>query len=151
MTVSLYFPTGSSSYTLSVESMRAPSECANLPESFFSLASDGRTGTLPAGLAAYCYKFNQPTGTVLHLAAVCFSIPADQHAARETFTWRRTSGTGDARMSVFSEEGYRYCGPTGYYVERTIICWRLVGGRPVTLAGRQRITPTLPVSGRRNS
>ncbi|HET8657544.1 MAG TPA: hypothetical protein VFM55_00930 [Micromonosporaceae bacterium] len=68
VTVSLYFPQGSNSYTLSVESMRAPSECANLPENFFSFASDGRSGVLPAGLAAYCYKFEQPTGTVLHLA-----------------------------------------------------------------------------------
>ncbi|HEY0699341.1 MAG TPA: hypothetical protein VGD43_16200, partial [Micromonospora sp.] len=53
--------------------------------------------------------------------AVCFSIPADQRAARESITWRRTSGTGDARMSVFDATGNRYC-VTGYAVERTITC-----------------------------
>jgi len=41
--------------------------------------------------------------------AVCFTIPADQHAAREIFTWRRLSGGGNAAMSVFSDTGLRYC------------------------------------------
>ena len=27
--------------------------------------------------------------------AKCFSVPADQHGARESFTWQRTSGDGD--------------------------------------------------------
>ncbi|MEU5723716.1 hypothetical protein [Micromonospora sp. NPDC047738] len=66
--VSLFYGTGEGAYTLSAESMRTPSECDTLPENFFSFASAGRSGTLPAGLAARCYKFNQPTGTVLHLA-----------------------------------------------------------------------------------
>ena len=43
--------------------MRTPSTCANLPKSFFSFASTGRSGTLPAGLAARCFTFNQPAGT----------------------------------------------------------------------------------------
>jgi hypothetical protein len=39
--------------------------------------------------------------------AACFSIPADQRGAEETFTFRRTSGTGAARLSVFSaDDGY---------------------------------------------
>ncbi|MGR6322649.1 hypothetical protein Q2K19_12325 [Micromonospora soli] len=68
VTVSLYYGNGEGAYTLSAESMRTPSECDTLPENFFSFASAGRTGTLPAGLAARCFKFSQPTGTVLHLA-----------------------------------------------------------------------------------
>ncbi|WP_139307149.1 hypothetical protein [Micromonospora pattaloongensis] len=68
ITVSLYYGTGTGSYKLSVESTRTPSECEKLPEKFFSFASAGRTGTLPAGAAGHCYKFNQPTGAVLHLA-----------------------------------------------------------------------------------
>lgn len=39
----------------------------------------------------------------------CFSIPADQHAAAESLTWRRLSGDGEASMSVFDETGSRYC------------------------------------------
>lgn len=68
VTVALWYGTGEAAYTLSAESTRTPSECDNLPENFFSFASAGRTGTLPAGLAAWCYKFDQPTGAVLHLA-----------------------------------------------------------------------------------
>jgi hypothetical protein len=63
--------------------------------------------------------------------AVCFSIPADQRAAKESITWKRTSGTGDARLSVFDGEGHRYCGPTGYAVERTVSCTLPAG--PVTV------------------
>ncbi|MGW1059504.1 hypothetical protein [Micromonospora rubida] len=62
---------------------------------------------------------------------VCYSVPADQHAARETFTWTRTSGDGDARLSVLDSSGTRYCGPTGYAVGRTITCTLPEG--PVTV------------------
>ncbi|PGH41714.1 hypothetical protein COO58_24550 [Micromonospora sp. WMMA1996] len=68
ITVELDYGTGQGAYSLSAESMRAPSTCATLSESFFSFASAGRSGTLPAGLAARCFTFTQPTGTVLHLA-----------------------------------------------------------------------------------
>lgn len=68
LTVTLSYGTGKGTYSLSAESMRTPSTCANLPASFFSFASTGRSGTLPAGLAARCFTFKQPTGTVLHLA-----------------------------------------------------------------------------------
>ncbi|MEV0721180.1 hypothetical protein AB0I37_00175 [Micromonospora purpureochromogenes] len=63
--------------------------------------------------------------------AVCFSVPADEHAARENFTWTRTSGSGDARMSVFDANGSPYCGPTPYAVDRTITCSLPTG--PVTV------------------
>ncbi|MFD4209344.1 hypothetical protein ACFWRG_25505 [Micromonospora tulbaghiae] len=68
ITVSLTYDTGQGAYSLSAESTRTPSTCATLSESFFSFASAGRSGTLPAGLAARCITFTQPTGTVLHLA-----------------------------------------------------------------------------------
>ncbi|GAB3074060.1 hypothetical protein [Micromonospora schwarzwaldensis] len=68
ITVELDYGTGKGAYSLSAESMRSPSNCATLSESFFSFASAGRSGTLPAGLAARCFTFTQPTDTVLHLA-----------------------------------------------------------------------------------
>ncbi len=61
-----------------------------------------------------------PTGSD-HFA-VCFSIPADQHASAETFTWHRTSGTGGGTLSVFSGTGSRYCGPVGPDADRTVTC-----------------------------
>jgi threonine dehydratase len=54
--------------------------------------------------------------------AACFGIPADQHAAAEVFTYRRTSGGGNATLSVFDGTGARYCGPTGPASDRTITC-----------------------------
>ncbi|MGN9813244.1 hypothetical protein ACTMSW_28300 [Micromonospora sp. BQ11] len=63
--------------------------------------------------------------------AACFTVPADQHGARESFTWRRTNGTGDASLSVFTAAGVRYCGPTGQAVERTVTCYLPEG--PVTV------------------
>ncbi|MEV4389093.1 hypothetical protein AB0J68_25835 [Micromonospora sp. NPDC049580] len=68
VTVTLDYGTGKGAYSLSAESMRTPSTCVSLPASFFSFASAGRSGTLPVGLAARCFTFKQPTGTVLHLA-----------------------------------------------------------------------------------
>lgn len=59
---------GEGTYTLSVESTRTPSACTALTNAFFSFASPGVTGDLPAGSAGDCYRFNQPEGTVLHLA-----------------------------------------------------------------------------------
>lgn len=100
-------PTGA--YSLAFARMDGPPACPVLPAN-----AAGATVTTGAG------RF-----------AVCFSIPADQRAARESFTWRRTAGTGDARMSVFDSTGIRYCGPTGYAVERTITCSLPAG--PVTV------------------
>ncbi|HEY0696795.1 MAG TPA: hypothetical protein VGD43_03190, partial [Micromonospora sp.] len=67
VTVELSHNSGTGAYTLSAESRRTPSECDTLPENFFSWASEGRSGTLPTGLAVRCFKFDQPTGTVLHV------------------------------------------------------------------------------------
>lgn len=63
--------------------------------------------------------------------AVCLSVPADQHGGRETFTYRRTSGTGDASLSVFDASGIRYCGPSPQSVDRTFTCTLPAG--PVTV------------------
>ncbi|MBQ0894632.1 hypothetical protein KBX37_16260 [Micromonospora sp. U56] len=43
----------------------------------------------------------------------CFSIPADQHAAMESFTWKRIAGTGVADVSVFDSRGPWVCGRQG--------------------------------------
>lgn len=68
-TITVSLPLGETGdYTLAVESMRTPSSCTALPNSFFSFASPGVTTTLPFGAAAGCYRFNQPVGSVLHLA-----------------------------------------------------------------------------------
>jgi hypothetical protein len=63
--------------------------------------------------------------------AVCFSIPADQHASRETFTFSRTSGDGSARMTLFDETGIRSCASGGSFSDRTITCSLPAG--PATL------------------
>ncbi|MBE1486400.1 hypothetical protein [Plantactinospora soyae] len=63
--------------------------------------------------------------------AVCLSLPADQRGSRESFTYRRTSGTGDASLSVFDASGIRYCGPSPQSVERTFTCTLPAG--PVTV------------------
>jgi hypothetical protein len=61
----------------------------------------------------------------------CFTIPAGQHGPRESFTWQRTAGSGDASLSVFNEAGIRYCGPTPQSVGRTVTCHLPAG--PVTV------------------
>ena len=65
--------------------------------------------------------------------AVCFSIPADQHASRETFTWHQASGTGTAALSVFDSTGVRYCGPGGRSADRTVTCFLPDGPATVIL------------------
>ncbi len=54
--------------------------------------------------------------------AKCFSVPADQHGARESFTWQRTSGDGTARLWALSADGSVYCGPGGPVASRTVTC-----------------------------
>ncbi|MFG1992470.1 hypothetical protein ACGFJ7_21075 [Actinoplanes sp. NPDC048988] len=66
--------------------------------------------------------------------AACFTIPADQHAGRETFTWQRTAGEGTARLAVFSSDGIRYC-RTGAFPDRTITCALPAGPLTVVLEG----------------
>jgi hypothetical protein len=67
LTLSLLFATGTGNYSISVESMRTPSSCRTLTSSFFSFASPGITGTLPFGLAARCFVFDQPQDALLYL------------------------------------------------------------------------------------
>ncbi|GAA4456555.1 hypothetical protein GCM10023170_051450 [Phytohabitans houttuyneae] len=67
VTVSMTYGTGTNSYRLAIESTRTPSECTRLDSSFFSFASPGVPGTVPLGAAADCYRFSQPTGSVLYL------------------------------------------------------------------------------------
>ncbi|GAB2585999.1 hypothetical protein Aab01nite_52160 [Paractinoplanes abujensis] len=66
--VSLYFG-GTGDYTLGVQSLKSPSSCTTLAASFFSFASTGQPGSLPAGAPGDCFRFNQPTGSVLRLWA----------------------------------------------------------------------------------
>jgi hypothetical protein len=64
----------------------------------------------------------------------CFSVPADQHAAKETFTYQRTSGSGDASLVVFNGTGVRYCG--SFYSQstgRTMTCTLPAGPATVIL------------------
>jgi len=65
--------------------------------------------------------------------SVCRTISADAHAARETFTWKRTAGTGGAYLSIFGADGVRRCGPTGTFPERTATCTLPVGRLTVIL------------------
>ncbi|MFI5936720.1 hypothetical protein [Actinoplanes sp. NPDC051494] len=65
--------------------------------------------------------------------SVCRAVPADAHAARETFTWKRTAGTGGAYLSIFDANGVRRCGPTGTFPERTVTCVLPAGALTVVL------------------
>jgi hypothetical protein len=53
--------------------------------------------------------------------AACFSIPADQHGAQETFTFRRTAGAGAARLSLVGPDGAPHCW-TNPSTEVTVTC-----------------------------
>ncbi|KWV31594.1 hypothetical protein [Micromonospora rifamycinica] len=99
----------STSYTFGVARVDGPPACP-------VLAGDAAGSTVTTGPDRF---------------AVCLSVPADQHAARQSFTWSRTAGAGDARLSVFDAQGVRYCGPSGYSVGRTITCSLPAG--PVTV------------------
>ncbi len=68
ITLSLYYG-GAGNYSISVDSMRTPSDCRKLSSSFFSFASPGLTGTLPFGSAGKCFAFDQPQGAVLYMEA----------------------------------------------------------------------------------
>ncbi len=53
-------------YTFGIDSYRTPSACTTLPAEFFSWASPGRAGALPAGSPGHCFTFTQAGGSVLH-------------------------------------------------------------------------------------
>ncbi|MEO3924006.1 hypothetical protein ABGB07_09120 [Micromonosporaceae bacterium B7E4] len=52
----------------------------------------------------------------------CFTVPADQHAAREAFRYQRTLGTGEATISIFDQSGLRYCYTLSPSADRTLTC-----------------------------
>ena len=99
----------STSYTLGIARVDGPPACP-------VLADDAAGSTVTTGADRF---------------AVCLSVPAGRHTARESFTWTRSAGTGDARLSIFDSQGIRYCGPSGYSVARTITCTLPAG--PVTV------------------
>nr|BFE64655.1 hypothetical protein GCM10020063_091810 [Dactylosporangium thailandense] len=80
---------------------------------------------LPRGPAATA------TTGASHFVA-CYTIPADQHGAQETFTVQRTSGSGTATLSVFDATGLRYCGPRYGVESAPTTCSGLPDG-PVTV------------------
>jgi hypothetical protein len=84
--------------------------------------------SLPAGVATGAYALTFPRvsgdtgcpvlprtadGTTVSTSAgkfvACFSVPADQHATKETFAFHRTSGSGQAGMAVLNVDGVDYC------------------------------------------
>lgn len=54
--------------------------------------------------------------------ATCLSIPADQRGTRESYTVTRTSGSGDATVSVIDGAGLRYCQTYVPAVTQTLTC-----------------------------
>lgn len=100
-----------------------------------------QSGVAPAPVAAQftrvdgppsCPAFDGSTVTSSATAfVVCRSIVADAHSTTETFSWYQGTGTGGAYLSVFDANGTRYCGPTGTFTERKVICHLPAG--PVTV------------------
>ncbi len=116
ITVSLSGETGD--YTLAVESMRTPSSCTALPNSFFSFASTGTAATLPFGAAAHCYRFTQPVGTVLHLADP--STSASVHGTIRDAQYQQLCTVGAASQCTLREPGpYRLFLVESYGYEAT--------------------------------
>ncbi|SCE72444.1 hypothetical protein GA0074695_0612 [Micromonospora viridifaciens] len=63
----------------------------------------------------------------------CRSIPADQHATRESFSWARISGTGGAaKVTIYDSRGVEYCSPLRAAASGTITCTTLPAG-PLTV------------------
>jgi hypothetical protein len=87
-------------YTVAFARVDGPPACPALPP-----GPDGATVTAGAG----------------HVAT-CFSVPADGHAATETFTFTRTSGTGAATLSVFNSAAVRYCATYEPQATQTVNC-----------------------------
>jgi hypothetical protein len=113
---------------------------------FFAVFSAQSNADPAAFVMAFARMDNAPACPVLPRDAVgstvttggdrfvaCFSIPADQHAARETFTWRRLSGGGNASLSVFNDTGLRYCQVFVPTPERTFNCTGPTGAWTVIL------------------
>ncbi|HET6482195.1 MAG TPA: hypothetical protein VFG35_19480 [Actinoplanes sp.] len=111
---------------------------------YFAVISQ-QEGEAPGPLAARFVRVDGPPscpafdGAELTLTtggddfSVCRTISADAHAARETFAWKRTAGTGGAYLSIFDADGVRRCGPTGTFPERTATCTLPAGPLTVIL------------------
>jgi hypothetical protein len=101
--------TPSGPYAMAFARVDGPPACQNLPS-----GADGAT-----------------VATTADRFSACLSIPTDGHAAQEVFSYQRTSGTGNAIISVFNAAGTRICGPTAPAADRTVTC-NLPAG-PVTV------------------
>ncbi|MDY7090651.1 MAG: hypothetical protein SYR96_36880 [Actinomycetota bacterium] len=111
---------------------------------YFAVVSQ-KEGEAPGPLAARFLRVDGPPSCPAFESAeltlttggdnftACRIIPADAHAARETFTWKRTTGTGGAYLSIFDASGRRLCGPTGTFPERTATCTLPAGPLTVIL------------------
>lgn len=97
--VTLAYSTGDVAYTLSLQSVKAPSSCRTLGNAFFSFASEGRAGDLPLGSAGDCYTFDQPVGSVLQLFG--------------------TQSTGSVQGEILDGDFQPLC-PVGYATECTL-------------------------------
>jgi hypothetical protein len=89
--------------------------------------------------AAACPSLTRD-GTTLTTSAdlftACYTIPDDQHAARETFTYRRVSGSGDAEVAIFDGTGIRWCGSLLFpSTNRTFTCTLPTGPATVLFEG----------------
>lgn len=141
ITVAIDGGSGTGAYTLSVESRRTPSTCGQLPEDVFSWALPGVGGTLPAGLAARCFTFDQPTGTKLFIAEPHLRDPGDLRAeivdARHQRLCQSHYADADCTLStsgpyrVFLEEIY---GKGTAYTLRLPRISQAVGCAPLPLA-----------------
>ncbi|WP_154941279.1 hypothetical protein [Micromonospora palomenae] len=102
----------------------------NKPTATYAMAFSRVDGPPPCPVLPKNAETAVTTGADRFVA--CFSIPADQHAAMESFTWKRTAGTGVADVSVFDGRGPWICGRQGgLEAEATRTCSLLDG--PVTV------------------
>jgi hypothetical protein len=96
----------------------APDGAAAGPYSMQVLRVSGDSG---------CTVLPQATPTTVTSSAAtytaCFSIPADQHAAKEIVTYQVTAGTGTASVALYNASGFRYCGSMLFEgTTRTMTC-----------------------------
>ncbi|MEU8610408.1 hypothetical protein AB0C29_20715 [Actinoplanes sp. NPDC048791] len=76
----------------------------------------------------------------------CFTLPAGQHSASEVLSFRRTAGTGKARLSVFGPTGSRRCYTQASDADFTVC--RLEAGAATVLVEGSTATGTFSFSRR---
>ena len=81
------------------------------------------TGTTPTSLT---FSGDRYTG--------CFTLPAGQHAAAEALSFRRTAGSGKARLSVFGPTGIRQCA-TQSAEAQSAVCRLAAGAATILVEG----------------